>query len=225
MNILKRNKNDIHARARKTMVESHLAPRGIKDEAVIKAMLTVPRHLFLGDALSGQAYGDFPLPIGDGQTISQPFIVAFMSEALLLQGTEKVLEIGTGSGYQTAVLSMLAARIFSIERISSLAQKTRRLLDELGYTSVLVRVADGTLGWADEAPFDAIIVTAASPDVPKALTDQLAEGGRLVIPVGGAYDQELLRITKRHGSLRTERLGGCRFVKLIGKQGWAAEKP
>ena len=203
------------------MVETQLLPRGIKDAGVLDAMRTVPRHLFVVDeSLRGQAYSDFPLPIGDGQTISQPYIVAFMTEALGLKGTEKVLEIGTGSGYQAAVLSMLATRVFSMERLSNIAQRTRKLMDSIGYTSVLIRVGDGTLGWPDEAPFDAIIVTAASPDVPPVYLDQLAEGGRLVIPVGGEYSQELLKITKKRGRTVEENLGGCRFVKLIGKHGW-----
>ncbi len=202
------------------MVEEQLLPRGITDKRVIEAMLSVPRHFFADKSMEAQAYSDFPLPIGEGQTISQPFIVAFMSQALALTGSEKVLEIGTGSGYQSAVLSHLVDRVFSVERISTIAQKTRRLLDSLGYSKVLIRVGDGTLGWADEAPFDAIIVTAGAPKIPSKYVEQLGEGGRLVIPVGPADTQELIRITKKDGRIREENLGSCRFVKLIGKNGW-----
>lgn len=213
-------RKDIYARARKTMVEEQITSRGVTQKEVIEAMLTVPRQLFVSEALAPQVYSDFPLPIGEGQTISQPFMVAYMTEALKLTGTEKVLEIGTGSGYQAAVLSMCAERVFSIERISTIASRTRKLLDDLGYSSILVKVGDGTLGWADEAPFDAIIVTAGAPHIPEVLIDQLADGGRLVIPVGDEFSQELLRITRRGDTTVTERLGGCRFVKLIGKDGW-----
>jgi protein-L-isoaspartate(D-aspartate) O-methyltransferase len=202
------------------MVETQLIPRGIKHKKVLQAMTTVPRHLFVEEGLRAQAYSDYPLPIGEGQTISQPFMVALMTEALALTGREKVLEIGAGSGYQAAVLSLMAERVFSIERIPALASKARKVLDSLHYSNVQIRVGDGTGGWPEEAPFDAIIVTAASPDVPQTYIDQLAEGGRLVIPVGGEFLQELMRITKTDGRTVTEDLGGCRFVKLVGKYGW-----
>jgi protein-L-isoaspartate(D-aspartate) O-methyltransferase len=202
------------------MVEEQLAGRGIKSENVLEAMRRVPRHLFVEEGLLGQAYSDWPLPIGEGQTISQPFMVAYMTEALRLRGREKVLEIGTGSGYQAAVLSLLSEKVFSIERIPALAARARKLLDELNYSNVAVKVGDGTLGWPEEAPFDGIIVTAAAPETPPPYIQQLAEGGRLVIPVGGKYLQELIRVTKIKGRFIKESLGGCRFVKLVGKYGW-----
>jgi len=212
---------DIYARARKTMVETQLIPRGVRDERVLAAMLKVPRHLFVDEALRPQAYSDYPLPIGEGQTISQPFMVAFMTEALKLTGTERVLEIGTGSGYQTAILAELSERVYSVERIPSIADRARKVLDRLGYSNIVIKIGDGTLGWEEEAPFDAILVTAGAPDVPPPYIEQLAEGGRLVIPVGGEFVQELVRITKKKkGRLVRENLGGCRFVKLIGKYGW-----
>ncbi len=211
---------DIYARARKTMVETQLIPRGIKDRRVISAMLKVPRHLFVDEALRAQAYSDYPLPIGEGQTISQPFMVAFMTEALKLEGTEKVLEIGTGSGYQTAILAELAEMVYSVERIPSIADRARKTLDSLGYSNIAIRIGDGTLGWEEFAPFDAILVTAGAPDIPPPYMEQLAEGGRLVIPVGGEFVQELVRLTKKKERIVRENLGGCRFVKLIGRYGW-----
>ncbi len=211
---------DIYTRARKTMVESQLIPRGIRDERVISAMLKVPRHLFVDEALMAQAYSDYPLPIGEGQTISQPFMVAFMTEALGLRGTERVLEIGTGSGYQTAVVAELSGRVYSIERIPSIADRARKTLDSLGYPNIVIKIGDGTLGWEEESPFDAILVTAGAPQVPHTYMEQLAEGGRLVIPVGGEFVQELMRITKKKGRIERESLGGCRFVKLVGRYGW-----
>ncbi len=206
------------------MVETQLIPRGIKQKEVLDAMLKVPRHLFVEEALRPQAYNDYPLPIGEGQTISQPFMVAFMTEALKLTGKEKVLEIGTGSGYQTAVLSLLADKVFSIERIPRLAARARKILDKLNCPNVVIKIGDGTLGWPEEAPFDAIIVTAAAPEVPKTYIDQLTVGGRLVIPVGSEVTQELLRITKTEQGTVTEDLGGCRFVKLVGRLGWKEEE-
>lgn len=205
------------------MVDTQLASRGIRQKEVLYAASIVPRHLFVDEALWSQAYTDFALPIGEKQTISQPYIVALMTEALGLTGKERVLEIGTGSGYQTAILSLLAEKVYTIERISKLAAKARLLFDELQCSNIVVRVADGTLGWADEAPFDAIIVTAASPDIPPAYIQQLKPGGRLVIPVGTEEMQELVRITKRENGFDKEFLGGCRFVKLIGKNGFQAQ--
>lgn len=210
-------------KARLKMVEEQIISRGIEDPRVIAAMKKVPRHLFVEEALQSQAYSDHPLPIGEKQTISQPYMVALMTEALQLNGREKVLEIGAGSGYQAAILAELAARVFSIERIRSLAIKARKLLYELGYFNVEIRVSDGTYGWLEESPFDGIIVTAGSPDIPQPLIDQLAMGGRLVIPVGDAYVQDLIRVTQTEEGIRREDLGGCRFVKLIGKYGWENE--
>ncbi|MBI5587851.1 MAG: protein-L-isoaspartate(D-aspartate) O-methyltransferase [Deltaproteobacteria bacterium] len=206
------------------MVEEQLVARGIKDKRVLNAMLAIPRHIFVDDALSSQAYSDFPLPIGEKQTISQPYMVALMSEALGLTGKERVLEVGSGSGYQSAVLSMLAYKVYSVERLTTLTARARRTLDRLHCSNVVIKLGDGTMGWADEAPFDAVIAAAASPQVPEALVDQLAPGGRLVIPVGTEESQKLLRITRRANGVSTEVLGGCRFVKLIGKDGWQAEK-
>lgn len=213
---------DIFERARVKMVENQIAGRGVTQAAVLAAMGTVPRHLFVDEALYSQAYSDWPLPIGEQQTISQPYMVGYMSEALGLKGTEKVLEVGTGSGYQTAVLSLLADMVFTVERIPSLATRARKLFDTLDITNVQLRVGDGTTGWSDEAPFDAVIVTAASPTIPPAYTDQLKDGGRLVIPVGEETEQELIKITRSGKSLKRKTLVGCRFVKLVGKYGWEA---
>ena len=210
-------------KARLRMVEEQIVSRGIKDPRVIAAMKKVPRHLFVEEALQSQAYSDHPLPIGEKQTISQPYMVALMTEALQLKEKEKVLEIGAGSGYQTAVLAELAEKVFSIERIRSLAIKARQLLYELGYFNVEIKIFDGTHGWMEEAPFDAIIVTAGAPNIPQPLLDQLAIDGRLVIPVGDAYAQDLMRVTKTKEGIKKEDLGGCRFVKLIGRYGWENE--
>lgn len=209
-----------YATARNRMVESQLVSRGIKDARVLNAMRKVPRHRFVQEALVSQAYNDHPLPIGEKQTISQPYMVALMTEALELQGNEQVLEIGTGSGYQTAILAELAEKIYSIERIRSLSVKAQRTLDDLGYFNVVLKVGDGTLGLKKEAPFDAIIVTAGSPDVPQPLVDQLAMGGRLVVPVGDRYTQSLMKVVRvKEGVTKTD-LGGCRFVNLLGRFGW-----
>ena len=210
-------------KARLKMVEEQIVSRGIKDPRVIAAMKKVPRHLFVEEALQSQAYNDHPLPIGEKQTISQPYMVAILTEALQLKEKGKVLEIGAGSGYQTAILAELAEKVFSIERIRSLAIKARQLLYELGYFNVEIKIFDGTHGWVEETPFDAIIVTAGAPDIPQPLLDQLAMDGRLVIPVGDAYVQDLMRVTKTKEGIKKEDLGGCRFVKLIGKYGWEAE--
>jgi protein-L-isoaspartate(D-aspartate) O-methyltransferase len=205
------------------MVQEQLVARGIKDKRVLDAMMKVPRHLFVEEGLWHQAYGDFPLPIGQGQTISQPYIVALMTEALQLTGDDKVLEIGTGSGYQGAILAELTNQVFSIERISSMASKARKILDELGYANVLIRVSDGTLGWQEEAPFAGIIVTAGAPEIPSTLVQQLEVRGRLVIPVGDEYSQTLLKVVKQEKGYKEEGLGGVRFVKLIGDHGWKAD--
>ena len=211
---------DPMAAARERMVQTQLVARGIRDPKVLYAMQKVPRHLFVEEALQNQAYGDFPLPIGDQQTISQPYIVAFMTEALELTGVEKVLEIGTGCGYQAAILAELAPEVYSIERIYTLVSRARRILESLRYFNVKIKVGDGTLGWPEEAPFDAIIVTAAAPGIPKPLLDQLAMGGRLIIPVGDRTSQTLDLVRKTPEGLQHDYRGGCRFVKLIGDYGW-----
>ena len=208
------------ATARNRMVEGQLISRGIKDARVLETMRKIPRHRFVDEALISQAYNDHPLPIGEKQTISQPYMVAMMTEALELEGSEKVLEIGTGSGYQTAILAELAEKIYSIERIRSLSIKARRILDQLEYFNVVLTVSDGTVGLKEEAPFDAIIVTAGSPDVPQPLVDQLGMGGRLVVPVGDRYTQSLMRIVRGKEGITKTDLGGCRFVNLLGRHGW-----
>ncbi len=202
------------------MVEQDLVRRGIMDTRVLDAMRKVPRHLFVEEALRDRAYDDYPLPIGDGQTISQPFIVGLMTELLELTGTEKVLEIGTGSGYQAAVLAELARRVCTIERLPALAARARAVLEQLGYTNVWVRVANGALGWPEEAPFDRIIVTAGGPAVPPPLFEQLAEGGRMVMPIGDAEQQMLTIVEKVGGKMRTTPHSACVFVKLVGKYAW-----
>lgn len=207
-------------RARARMVEEQLVSRGISDPLVLAAMARVERHCFVDEALQVRAYEDKPLPIGARQTISQPFMVGLMTQALELRGTERVLEIGTGCGYQTAVLAELAATVFSIERISTLAAAARQLLDRLGYYNVVIRVGDGTLGWAEDAPFDAIMVSAGTPQVPRPLVAQLCSGGRLVFPIGEEELQTLVRIRKEETGLREEYFGDCRFVKLVGRYGW-----
>ncbi|WP_321494418.1 protein-L-isoaspartate(D-aspartate) O-methyltransferase [uncultured Desulfobacter sp.] len=210
------------SRWRRDMVETQIIARGISDPLVIQAMTHVPRHLFVSEALVDSAYGDFPLPIGEGQTISQPFIIAEMTQSLALTGQERVLEIGTGSGYQAAVLSRIVYKVYTIERNNTLYLQTRKLFDRLRYHNIVTRYSDGTQGWKAESPFDAIIVTAGGNQVPEPLVNQLAEGGRLVIPVGGLHVQELLRVEKTSTGIRTVNLGGCRFVKLIGEHGWSA---
>jgi protein-L-isoaspartate(D-aspartate) O-methyltransferase len=209
-------------RERERMVEEQLVRRGITDQRVLAAMRRVPRHLFVEEALRDRAYGDHPLPIGEQQTISQPYIVALMTSLLELRGDEKVLEVGTGSGYQTAVLAEVARRVCSIERLPGLATRARALLERLGYTSVWIRVGNGTLGWADEAPFDRILVAAAGPQVPPPLFDQLAEGGRMVIPIGLPTGQSLTLVEKVGGQQRVRSCGDCAFVKLVGKYAFEA---
>lgn len=211
-----------YATARGRMIREQLIPQGISDPAVLQAMEVVPRHLFVEDALQSQAYGDFCLPIGEGQTISQPYIVALMSQSLGLGKTSTVLEIGTGSGYQTAVLSLLCGKVYTIERLKPLLIKARRQFDQLHYLNIVCKVDDGTMGWKANAPYDAIIVTAAGPAVPEALLDQLADPGVLVLPVGDRQSQELVIITKRAGQIERHTLEWVRFVPLIGSQGWQA---
>ena len=207
--------------ARQHMVDEQLAARGITDRRVLRAMGVVPRHLFVGAVWQHRAYDDSPLPIDAEQTISQPYIVALMTELLQLGEADRVLEIGTGSGYQAAVLAELGAEVFSIERIEALTRRARALLDQLGYGErVHRRTGDGASGWSDAAPFDAIVVTAAVQQIPRPLVAQLADGGRLVLPLGESDVQELARIRKRGDSLQVDYYGECRFVKLIGEYGW-----
>lgn len=208
------------ARLRAAMVETQLVPRGIRDPRVLDAMRKVPRHLFMPERNWPNAYEDMALSIGEGQTISQPYMVAVMTETLALKGDEKVLEIGTGSGYQAAILGELAREVYTIERIASLAEKAGARLGEFGYTNVHVIVGDGTLGLPEQAPFDRIIITAAAPKIPEPLIGQLREGGILVAPVGERYSQLLIRGTKREGSLAEESHLPCVFVPLIGAHGW-----
>ena len=207
-------------RSRENMVTTQIEARGVHDYRVLEAMRSIPRHRFVGEALQDQAYGDFPLPIGEGQTISQPYIVAEMTQALELSSDDRVLEIGTGSGYQTAILAELAFRVYTIERVRELFVRARKLLDQLGYHNVIVKCSDGTIGWPDESPFEAIIVTAGAPEVPEKLVQQLTIGGRMIIPVGDRFSQTLLKIRKLEDSVHKTDLGGCRFVKLIGEHGW-----
>ena len=202
------------------MVSRQLVPRGITDPRVLRAFYEVPRHEFIPGVDLRQAYGDHPVPIGEGQTISQPYMVAVMTQCLGLTGTEKVLEIGTGSGYQAAILSRLAGSVYTVERIASIAHRTKELFKRSGYANITVTVGDGTLGRPEFAPYDGIIVTAGSPAVPPPLLEQLAEGGRLVIPAGGGYSQRLLVLTKVGEKIIERDEGGCVFVPLIGEYGW-----
>jgi protein-L-isoaspartate(D-aspartate) O-methyltransferase len=210
--------------ARKKMVQEQIMARGITDRRVLDAMLKTPRHIFVQEAMAAQAYSDSSLPVGEKQTISQPYIVALMTEMLELTGTEKVLEIGAGSGYQTAILAALANRVYTVERIRPLALRARKCLDSLHLFNIMLKINDNEgspIGWEEEAPFDAIIVTAGAPAVPDVLTAQLSLGGRLVIPVGNESEQRLVKIVKKEdGTLETIPSIGCRFVPLIGKQGW-----
>ena len=216
---------DEFAAVRNRMVDTQIEVRGVADPRVLAAMRRVPRHRFVPQGLWDQAYNDYPLPIGEDQTISQPYIVALMTEALELKETERVLEIGTGSGYQAAILADLAAEVYSIDRLASLAEQARKVLTALGYKNFQVRVGDGTLGWPEEAPFDAILVTAGTPQVPRPLMEQLALGGRLVVPVGDRFSQTLTRARKTKEGVKFDYLGGCRFVRLIGKYGWQEGGP
>jgi protein-L-isoaspartate(D-aspartate) O-methyltransferase len=216
-------KIDPFARERENMVNNQIARRGIVDERILDAMRIVPRHFFVPEEFQRDAYGDFPLPIGNAQTISQPYIVAFMTNILDLQGNECVLEVGTGSGYQAAVLSLLVKKVHTVERVPALAEKAQKTLQELGIKNIEVHEGDGSLGWLDHAPYQAILVTAAAPAVPKALLDQLDVGGRMVIPVGGRY-QQLLEIWRRdQDGLKSQEILPVVFVPLKGKQGWKEE--
>lgn len=206
---------------RERMVREQLEARGIRDPEVLRAMRTVPRHLFVQEALASQAYDDRPQPIGHGQTISQPYIVAFMTEMLQVRPGMKVLEIGSGSGYQAAVLSEMGAEVYSVERVRELHAAARKLLFDLRYFRIKLKLDDGTLGWPEEAPFDRILVTAGGPAVPKPLVEQLADPGRMLIPVGERRrNQELVLVAKEDGVVREERKGGVLFVDLVGQFGW-----
>lgn len=208
-------------RSRLKMVDEQIVARGVADKNVLDAMSKVQRHLFVQDALASRAYSDSALPIGEGQTISQPYIVAVMSELLKIESGHKVLEIGTGSGYQAAVLAEMGADVFTVERIRKLFISARKLLFDLRYFNIQVKLDDGTMGWPDNAPYDRIIVTAGGPEIPQYLIDQLADPGILVIPVGGQKRvQRLMLVTKTDGKIETTDMGGCAFVDLVGKQGW-----
>jgi len=204
------------------MVDEQLISRGINDPATLAAMRKVPRHEFVDDAMGAKAYGDHPLPIGAGQTISQPFIVALMTQALQLTGKEKVLEIGTGSGYQAAVLSQVCGKVYTVERIDSLLVRARKIFDRLHYHNIISRIDDGTIGWAAEAPFDGILVTAGGPEIPEPLVEQLADPGRMVIPVGGQNEQNLQLVKKLDGAVSVRTIERVRFVNLIGNHGWSS---
>ena len=209
-----------YARLRKEMVEQQLVPRGIKNNAVLDAFLKVERHRFVLEESLDNAYDDFPLSIGAGQTISQPYIVALMTECLGLKPHDRVLEIGTGSGYQAAILSLLCKEVYSVERLASFIKKTQTLLKELGYLNINIKEGDGTLGWSEEAPFDKIIVTAAAPKVPEPLFEQLKEGGRMVLPIGEVSSQSLTVVEKINNRPSISGVCGCVFVPLVGKYGW-----
>ncbi len=206
--------------AQERMVEEQLVSRGIRDSRVLAAMAKVRRHFFVAEELRSRAYDDNPLPIGEGQTISQPYMVALMVEALGLKGKEQVLEIGTGSGYEAAVLAGLCAQVFSIELVEELAIRARVVLASLGYRNVSIHVGDGTLGWEEHAPYDAVVISAGAPCIPRPLIRQLKLDGSLVLPMGEEEHQILVRIRKERGGLREEYLGGCQFVKLMGTYGW-----
>lgn len=208
-----------YSKERAVMVRDQLMSRGIKDERVLTAMLKVERHRFVPSAYRNQAYEDYPLPVGEGQTISQPYIVAFMTEALNLKKEDKVLEIGTGSGYQAAILGEICDSVFTIEIFQSLALSAMKTLDELGYSNVYVKIGDGYKGWAEHAPYDAVIVTCAPADIPEMLEEQLAEGGRMIIPVGSDYTQNLYLLEKKAGKLQKKSVLPVRFVPMINENG------
>ena len=222
MNSWQKDNKDIFSLARERMVRDQIEARGIKDKRLLNIMRKIPRHLFVEEALRDQAYNDYPLPIGEGQTISQPYIVALMTEALELKGQEKVLEIGTGCGYQTAILAELAQSVFTIERVPTLMQRAKAILDSLGYFNVAYKTGNGTLGWPEVAPFQGIIVTAAAPEIPQPYVEQLEPGGKMVIPLGDKFSQVLYKIIKLpDGRIKKQYLCGCRFVPLVGIYGWS----
>ena len=215
--------SDHFKKLREDMVKTQLISRGIFDKLVLDAMKKVPRERFLPKGLENSAYDDCALPIGEGQTISQPYMVAIMTEKLGLSGGEKVLEIGTGSGYQAAVLAEIANEVITIERIPAIAERAKKLFDELGYKNIKVIVGDGTLGMPEEAPFGGVIVTAGAPSMPKPLTEQVSDGGKLVVPVGETFEQTLTVVTKHGSKLDIELSIGCVFVPLVGKYGWSEQ--
>lgn len=206
--------------SRNRMVQEQLLNRDINDPATIEAMSEVPRHLFVDDAMQGRAYGDHPLPIGAGQTISQPYIVATMTQALKLSTSDRVLEIGTGSGYQAAILSRICSQVYTVERINSLLARARKVFDKLRYYNIRSKLDDGTMGWPENGPYDAIIVTAGGPEVPQPLIDQLSENGRLIIPVGDQQVQQLQFVQKNEDQVEISSLASVRFVDLVGEHGW-----
>ncbi len=205
------------------MVEEQLIPGGVKDPKVLSVLGETPRHLFVPKGLEDQAYLDRPLHIGEGQTISQPLIVGLMTQALELKGDEKVLEVGTGSGYQSAILAKLAKEVYTIERISSLSLRARKVIYRLGYNNIFFKIGDGTLGWEEKGPFDGMLVTAAGPKIPEDLKNQMADGGRMVIPIGGEESQQLVLLRRGDNRWSETFLSECRFVKLVGKEGWGNE--
>ena len=206
--------------ARDRMVQEQILARGVTDARVVAAIRKIPRHVFVDPGIVNRAYDDCALPIGEKQTLSQPYMAARMSESLSLTGGEKVLEIGTGSGFQTALLAELCFNVFSVEKLRALSRRARALLDQLDYHNIALHVGDGTIGWSEHAPYHAIIVTAGAPQAPRPLLDQLAVGGRLVIPIGDEQSQTLIRLTRTRASFKKEQLGECKFVKLLGKYGW-----
>lgn len=213
-------REDGYSGLRRRMVEQQLAGQGIRDARVLDAIRTVPRHLFAPVSEASRAYGNHPVPIGEGQTMSQPYMVARMTELLELRGGERVLEIGTGSGYQTSVLKAMNADVYTIERLPELSRRGRENVERAGYSGVHYRVGDGSRGWPEEAPFDRVIVTAGAPTMPVSLVEQLREGGSMVIPVGGEEEQELLLVRRGQGRVTRERICACVFVKLWGDEGW-----
>ena len=213
-----------YKKAREEMVRLQIEARGITDRRILDAMCKIPREKFVEEKFYTSAYADYPLPISDGQTISQPYIVALMTQCLNLKGNEKVLEIGTGSGYQAAILAELARKVYSVERFETLVERAKKVIEELGYKNVNIFVGDGTVGLKDFSPYDRIIVTAAAPEVPSTLVEQLQENGILVAPVGSLYSQDLKVVEKKSGKLYTRSEGGCVFVPLIGKYGWKSNE-
>lgn len=209
-----------HDADREQMVNDHLLARDITDKRVIEILRKIPRERFIDSGDDSRAYNDNPLPIGCGQTISQPYMVALMTQSLLLGRSDRVLEIGTGSGYQTAVLAEIAKEVYTVERIDALGLRAQNTLAELGYSNIKFKIGDGTLGWEEHAPFDRIIVTAGAPELPLSLTDQLADGGMMVIPVGGTAHQDLIRAENHGSKIVQKKICSCIFVKLIGKEGW-----
>ena len=201
-------------------MKEQIMARGVKDKRVIEAMMNVPRHMFVDKVYHHQAYNDYPLPVSHGQTISQPYMVAVMTELLELKGDETVLEIGTGSGYQTGILALLCSKVYTIERIAELTQQARSRLENLGFRNISFMKGDGSIGWSEYAPYDGVMVTAGAPDIPNSLIEQLAENGRLVIPIGGEYYQVLNVVKKHKGRIFRRELFECTFVPLLGKEGW-----